>query len=134
MPLVTIDLLEGRRPEELDAIADAVHEAMVQHLAVPRRDRFQVITQHTPQSLRFDRSYLDIPRSEAFVVIRVTLSAGRATEAKQAFYASVAERLAARPGIPTEDVAITLVENAREDWSFGRGRASYLELPPEQWR
>jgi hypothetical protein len=26
------------------------------------------------------------------------------------------------------------VENAREDWSFGHGQASYLELPPEAWR
>jgi 4-oxalocrotonate tautomerase len=134
MPLVTIDLLEGRPPDELDAIADVVHEAMVQHLSVPRRDRFQIITQHTPQTLRFDRSYLDIPRSDAFVMIRVTLSTGRTTEAKQAFYASVAERLADRPGIPTKNVAIALVENAREDWSFGRGRASYLELSREQWR
>jgi phenylpyruvate tautomerase PptA (4-oxalocrotonate tautomerase family) len=68
------------------------------------------------------------------VLIRVTLSAGRTTEAKQAFYASVAERLADRPGIPAEDVAVALVENARENWSFGRGQASYLELPREEWR
>jgi hypothetical protein len=29
---------------------------------------------------------------------------------------------------------VMLVENAREDWSFGHGQASYLELPPEAWR
>jgi phenylpyruvate tautomerase PptA (4-oxalocrotonate tautomerase family) len=84
--------------------------------------------------LRFDRGYLDIPRSDAFVLIRVTLSAGRSVEAKQRLYASVAERLAARPGIPVEDVAVALIENAREDWSFGRGQASYVELPRERWR
>ena len=100
MPLVTIDLLEGRPPHELDAIADAIHEAMVDHLGVPRRDRFQIVTQHTPETLRFDRSYLDIPRTDAFVLIRVTLAAGRTTEAKQAFYASVAERLASGPAFP----------------------------------
>ena len=134
MPLVTIDLLEGRPPQELDAIADAIHEAMVDHLDVPSRDRFQIVTEHTPETLRFDRSYLDIPRTDAFVLIRVTLSAGRTTQAKQAFYASVAERLAEEPGIPAENVAIALIENTREDWSFGRGQASYVELPREQWR
>jgi hypothetical protein len=36
--------------------------------------------------------------------------------------------------MPVEDVAIALVENTREDWSFGRGQASYVELPREQWR
>jgi hypothetical protein len=25
-------------------------------------------------------------------------------------------------------------QELREDWSFGRGRASYLELPREEWR
>ena len=134
MPLVTIDLLEGRPPSEIDDITDAVHEAMVEHLAVPERDRFQIISEHAPRTLRFDRGYLDIPRSDAFVLIRVTLAAGRTTEAKQAFYASVAQRLAERPGIPPDDVTIALVENAREDWSFGRGQASYVELPREQWR
>jgi phenylpyruvate tautomerase PptA (4-oxalocrotonate tautomerase family) len=134
MPMVAIDLLEGRPASEIDEIADAVHQAMVEHLDVPSRDRFQIITQHAPGTLRFDRSYLDIGRSDAFVLIRVTLSAGRSTEAKQAFYASVARRLADRPGMPVEDVAIALVENTREDWSFGRGQASYVELPREPWR
>lgn len=27
-----------------------------------------------------------------------------------------------------------MVENGREDWSFGRGQASYLELPRDAWR
>jgi phenylpyruvate tautomerase PptA (4-oxalocrotonate tautomerase family) len=134
MPLVTIDLQRGRPASEIDEIADAVHEALVESLDVPRRDRFQIISEHDPGTLRFDRGYLDIPRSDAFVLIRVTMSAGRTTEAKQAFYASVARRLADRPGIAAEDVAIMLVQNMREDWSFGRGQASYVELPREQWR
>jgi 4-oxalocrotonate tautomerase len=134
MPLVTIDLLEGRTPSEIDSVADAVHEAMVEHLGVPQRDRFQIITEHTSSTLRFDPAYLDIPRSDEFVLVRITLAAGRSTEAKRAFYASVAQRLAAGPGIPEEDVAVVLVENAREDWSFGRGQASYVEIPRERWR
>jgi hypothetical protein len=44
MPLVQIDLLEGRSEGELDVIPDSVHEAMVAVLDVPRRDRFQIIT------------------------------------------------------------------------------------------
>ncbi len=33
-----------------------------------------------------------------------------------------------------EDLAVILVENERTDWPFGRGQASYLVLPREQWR
>jgi 4-oxalocrotonate tautomerase len=134
MPLVNIDLLSGRTDEELSAIADSVHNAMVEELDVPRRDRFQVITQHSAATLQFDRHYLDIERSDRFVMVRITLSAGRSAEAKGAFYARLAELLADRAGLRPEDLAVTLVENERTDWSFGRGQASYIVLPREQWR
>lgn len=134
MPLVTIDLLAGRPAEQLDAISDAVQEAMVRALDVPERDRFHVITEHTTRTLRFDRNYLDIDRDEDFVLISVRLSRGRTTEAKQEFYARLAALLAERAGVRAENLAVSLAENGREDWSFGRGQASYLELPREQWR
>jgi phenylpyruvate tautomerase PptA (4-oxalocrotonate tautomerase family) len=134
VPLVTVDLLQGRSHEELDTILDCVHEAMVAELDVPQRDRFQILREHTPRTLRFDPSYLEIERGAGFVLVGITLAAGRATTAKQAFYRRLADLLAERVGLRTEDLAVTLVENAREDWSFGRGAASYLELPPEAWR
>jgi len=83
MPLVEINLLEGRSEAELDVISDTVHEAMVALLDVPHRDRFQIITERPPRSLRFDPNYLDIDRDNGFLLI--TLSAGRTTDAKQAF-------------------------------------------------
>lgn len=36
---------------------------------------------------------------------------------------------AERVGMRTGNLAVVMVENEREDWSFGRGQASYLELP-----
>jgi 4-oxalocrotonate tautomerase len=134
MPLVEIDLLTGRSDAELDAISDAVHEAMVAELDVPQRDRFQLITEHRPRYLRFDPNYLDIDRDEGFLLIRITLAAGRATDAKQAFYRLLAGLLAERTGMRTENLAVVMVENEREDWSFGRGQASYVELPRDAWR
>lgn len=134
MPLVNIDLLAGRTDEELVTIADSVHEAMVEELDVPPRDRFQVITQHSPATLHFDRHYLDVERSDRFVMVRITLSAGRSAEAKSAFYARLAALLTDVAGLRPEDLAVVLVENERTDWSFGRGEASYLVLPREEWR
>ena len=78
MPLVNIELLAGRTGQDLRLIGDSVHEAMVEHLNVPPRDRFQVVTEHSAATLQFDRHYLDIERSDQFVMVRVTLSAGRA--------------------------------------------------------
>ncbi len=134
MPFVTIDLLRGRTDDELDTIWDSVQEALVAELGVPERDRFQLVSEHDARSLRYDRNYLDMDRGEQFVLVRVTLAAGRTTAAKQAFYRRLSDGLRERIGLAPDDLAVALVENEREDWSFGRGLASYLELPRERWR
>lgn len=46
MPLVRIDLIRGRRIDEVRAVADATHRALVDVLDIPERDRFQIITEH----------------------------------------------------------------------------------------
>ena len=134
MPLVTIDLLEGRTPEELDAISGAVHDSMVEVLDVPTRDRFQSITEHRASTLRFDPSYLDIERDEGFILVRITLRNGRSTDTKRAFYSRLSQLLAQRADVRPENVTVVMMENNREDWSFGNGRANYLELPREAWK
>jgi phenylpyruvate tautomerase PptA (4-oxalocrotonate tautomerase family) len=134
MPLVRIDVVEPWTADEIQRLSDVVQQAVVETLDVRPRDRFQIIRQHPLAELIFDRAYLDIERTDRFVLIEVTLSAGRTTEAKERFYARVAEVLGSTLGIRSEDVAICLVENVRENGSFGRGEASYVVLPREQWR
>ena len=134
MPLVRIDVLHGFSYADRKTIGDCVQRAMVETLDVPERDRFHIVNEHGLNGFDFNRSYLDIDRSDRFVLVQVTLSAGRSTEAKQAFYARLAELLAETISLRTDDLAIVLVENERADWSFGRGEASYVMLPREQWR
>ena len=125
MPLVRIDVLEGRTPEQLAALGEGVHRAMVDTIAVPALDRFQVIARHPPGRLVFDPEYLGIRRSPDVVVIQITLNAGRTVEQKRTLYATIARNLAANPGVRPEDVFVSLVEVARENWSFGNGIAQY---------
>ncbi len=68
------------------------------------------------------------------LLVRIDVLEGRTDEAKSAFYRRLAELLAGRIGLRTEDLAVALVENERVDWSFGRGEASYLVRPREEWR
>jgi hypothetical protein len=107
---------------------------MIETLGVPERDRFQNISEHEPGSFDFNRSYLDIDRTSRFVLFNVTLSAGRSIEAKEAFYARLAELLGERIALRAEDLAVVLTENERLDWSFGRGEASYVVIPRDDWR
>jgi len=134
MPLVRIDLIEKQHPEKsIAAIGEAVQVALVETMNVPQRDRFQVITEHPKNRFVYNQSYLGVERTDRIVFVQVFLSKGRTTEQKQAFYAAVARELA-NAGLRPEDLAIALVENTREDWSFGNGIAQYVVLPKEEWK
>ena len=125
MPLVRIELQEGRTPAAVRAIADAVHAAIVSEYRIPVRDRFQIVTERPAGSLIAEDAGLGFDRTAGVVVIQIFTQRGRAAEAKQALFAEIAHRLAA-VGVAGEDVFIGYVENGPEDWSFGFGRSQYL--------
>ena len=125
MPLVRIDVLPGRTPEQLRAIADGVHRALIEAIGIPEADRFQVISQNTRDSLLFDPGYLGIRRTEGVVFVQITMSSGRTLEQKKALFAAIARNLSKDPGVRPEDVFVNLVEVAKENWSFGNGIAQY---------
>ncbi|MFQ5658369.1 MAG: tautomerase family protein [Candidatus Methylomirabilales bacterium] len=125
MPLVRISLREGKPAAYRRAIGESIHRAMVETINVPALDRFQIITEHTPDSLIYDPTYLHIDRTDEVVFVQITLNAGRLIEQKRALYARVTELLAESPGVRPQDVLINLVEVPPENWSFGNGEAQY---------
>jgi len=126
MPLVRIDLLEGKSPEYHEQVGQTVYQALLDCFAVPKNDRFQVITEHPKDELQFDRNYLGIHRSEDCIFVQITLSTGRTVEMKQRFYKAVADGLHESLKLRREDVFISLVEVPKENWSFGNGEAQYV--------
>jgi 4-oxalocrotonate tautomerase len=125
MPLVRIELPQGRDANDRSAVGEVVHAAMTSALNVPKDDRFQVIAEHASSGLIIDPSYLGIARTKDAIIIQVTLNEGRTIAQKQAFYKAVADGLNARLGLRREDVMINLVEVKKENWSFGNGEAQY---------
>ena len=125
MPLVRIDLATGRTPEQVRAIADAIHTAIVAEYGIPERDRFQVITEHPAQQIIAEDAGLGFERTEGVLVIQVFTQRGRSDETKQRLYRAVHDRLG-EVGVAGEDVFIGYVENGPQDWSFGFGRAQYV--------
>jgi 4-oxalocrotonate tautomerase len=123
MPLARIDLPAGKPADYGLAVADVVYEAMIATLNSPKNDRFQVISEHTRETLLIDPIYLGIRRSADALIIQLTLNEGRTVEVKNAFYKAVADGLHERVGLRREDVFISLVEVKKENWSFGNGIA-----------
>jgi 4-oxalocrotonate tautomerase len=130
MPLVRISLNTAPSEDFTARVGDSVHRALVDALGIPEGDRFQVITQHET-GLVYDPSFLDVQRTDAIVMIQITLAAGRSADAKRTLYRTIAERLESEPGIRPEDVFVSLLEVPVENFSFGNGEAQFADrLPP----
>jgi 4-oxalocrotonate tautomerase len=127
MPLVRISLREGQTDSYKKALADGIHRALVEAIEIPAQDRFQIITEHPPGGLFYDPSYLGIDRSDNIVLVQITLSTGRKPAQKRKLYKQMSEILAKSPGLRPQDLMISLVEVAWENWSFGNGESQYSE-------
>lgn len=126
MPLVRIDLSKAAPPEVAQAVSNAVYEAMISIAGVPANDKFQIVTRHDAGELVYPvDGYLGIAYSPSIVFIQITWNTRRSIEVKKAFYATVANDIADKTGLRKEDVWISLVEVARENWSFGNGEMQY---------
>jgi phenylpyruvate tautomerase PptA (4-oxalocrotonate tautomerase family) len=125
MPLVRVDLVQGKSADYRKAIGEVIYDAMIKTINVPKDDRFQVITEHPAEGLVFDPNYLGIQRTADCIFIQVTLNEGRTVELKRAFYKAIADGLHDRLKLRREDVVINLVEVKKENWSFGNGEAQY---------
>ena len=125
MPLLRFDLVEGRTDDELKTLLDAAHEAMLEALKVPVRDRYQIVHEHKASRMIIQDTGLDIPRTDKIVMLQVT-SRPRSEEMKTAFYRLLTEKLEAKCGIKPTDVMVNFVINSDADWSFGHGRAQFL--------
>lgn len=125
MPLVRIDVNEGRSTEELQALSRGIHEAILTEYGIPERDYFHVMTEHKAGQIVSLDAGLGFERSDGVVMIQIFTQRGRSQPAKQSLYAAIATKLAA-VGIAGEDVFIGYNENTAGDWSFGFGRAQYM--------
>ena len=127
MPLVRIDLLEGKTAEFKSQLGELVYESMLETIGIPEEDKFVVVNDLKAEELIFSTNYLGVDRTDGIVIIQITMNEGRSTEVKKALYKTVADKLNSQLDIRKEDVFINLVEVNKENWSFGNGIAQYAE-------
>jgi 4-oxalocrotonate tautomerase len=125
MPFVRIDTLAGQYDVEQRALISGVLFDAVKTIGAKAGDKFQAFHDHAPGDLVFDAEYLGIAHTDGFIVIQMTLVQGRSIEQKEGLFAFIAEQLHKRVGIRPGDVFINLIEIAKENWSFGDGKAQY---------
>ena len=121
MPFVTISLARGKSREYRDAVSSAVHEALVQELGMNPDDRFQLIDQHEPGEMIFNRDFRGGPRSDDFIVFTITEGIDSGEEAKQRFYKTLVDLLQKDPGVRGEDVFVMIHLTPPANFSFASG-------------
>jgi phenylpyruvate tautomerase PptA (4-oxalocrotonate tautomerase family) len=125
MPLLRIDVIEGRSETELSELLDAIQGAMLAAFKVPERDRYQIVHEHPAAEMKIEDTGLGIPRTERVVMVQVT-TRPRSRLEKQNFYELLCQKLLQRCGVKASDVFVSITQNADEDWSFGYGRAQFI--------
>ena len=126
MPLVRIDVQQGRTPAELRKIADVVQGVMLDVFAAPPGDRYQIITEHPVGHIIAEDTGLGFERTAGVVVIQI-VQQGRTTEQKKSAYEQRATRLETECDVAPTDLIVSVAANGRDDWSFGLGRAQFLD-------
>ncbi len=123
MPLAKIEVRKYWPPEQVQAIMEAVYLAQREALKLPEHDRQIRYIQHQPE-------HFHVPpgKSENYILVEITLFAGRSLEAKRALYRAIVEKLGA-VGISSADIFIVLHEVLLDNWGIRGGvPASEVDL------
>jgi len=71
MPFVYYDIVRGRSRDQIRALLDSAQDALVESFGTPERDRYQIVTQHSPDEMIIQDNGLGIDRSENVVVFHL---------------------------------------------------------------
>ena len=123
MPLVKVNLLEGRSIAEKDAIAAAIQSALVTSIGVPDADRYQLFNEFDAESFRHTNGYLGLDYSDRLLMIEITFLVGRDDQQKQSLLAAINNNIVAAGVVAADDVFVLITEIGRANVSFGRGLA-----------
>jgi ketosteroid isomerase-like protein/phenylpyruvate tautomerase PptA (4-oxalocrotonate tautomerase family) len=121
MPFVNISLARGKPGEYLQAVSRAVHDALVAEFRMKPDDDFQLIHQHEPDEMVFNRDFRGGPRSDGWVVITITDGLDRGERAKRRFYKTLVRLLQDNPGVRPADVFVMVTVTPPENFSFADG-------------
>jgi phenylpyruvate tautomerase PptA (4-oxalocrotonate tautomerase family) len=118
MPLVRIEIQEGRTADAKRALLDAVHDALVEAFEIPDSDRQQRLVEYPAQNF-------EVPpgKSADYVLISIDAFPGRSARAKQELYAGIVRRFEDL-GLDPLDVLIVVNEIPLQNWGIRGGQSA----------
>lgn len=115
MPFFHVSMRKGTSDEHRRAIADSIHQGMLESMGLPEDDFFSVIHELDDANFRYPATFWGIPRTDAMIFIQFWWNA-RAAVTKQIIFDTIADRLVESPGLRREDIIMNINEPAPENW------------------
>lgn len=122
MPFIRTCVHKDTPAAQRQSIVDGIHQALVDSIGMPADELFNLVTDYDAQQFFYSRTFNGVARSDAVVVIDITLRRGRSDAMKRTLYASIAQNLEKNAGVAPSDVFIFMHENDYSDWSVGGGK------------
>lgn len=122
MPFIHTYLPQHTPEQDRESVVQAIHQALIEAIGMPEDELFNMVTAYSPGQYAFSRSFNGVKRSDAAVVVEITLRRGRSDAMKSTLYACIARNLKEMANISPADVFIFMHENDYSDWSVGHGR------------
>ena len=114
MPIVRIDIQEGKVTGYKRELLHGVRRAITSALSVPDERVVQRIVETHPDDIDSGAK-----RTDAFTVIEIAMIAGRGAELKHALYDEIVAELGVSPGIAPEDIIVYVVDPPAECFCLG---------------
>jgi 5-carboxymethyl-2-hydroxymuconate isomerase len=105
-------------------LSDTVHACVMEALGLPAGKRAHRFIRLEPEDFLMPEG-----RSEAYTIIEIQLIQGRTKETKKRLVRLLFDRIAAEVGIAVNDIEITLLESAAENWGFRGLHGDEASLP-----
>ena len=124
MPLVKVEILNGRSTDYKKAIMDGIHSALVEAFKIPDYDRNQRMYELEKENFEIADT-----KSDRYTIIELTVFRGRSLDAKRILYSAIVRNLGVAPGIKGDDIIIVINEPPMENWGIKGGKpASEVNL------
>jgi 4-oxalocrotonate tautomerase family enzyme len=113
MPLVKIELAEGKDAAALLKMRDLVMDSVVESLKLPDDDRNIRIIEYKAELFRMKKPYE--------IIIEITMFSGRSNETKKKLYKQIVDSLYNTLKIEKDKIFIVINEQPMENWGVRGG-------------
>ena len=113
MPLIRVEMTEGKSKEYKKTVLDCIHDSLLDTLNIEDWDRFQRIVEIKKDDFEKPKG-----KSDDFMIIEVTMFKGRSKDQKRALIEGITAMLNKRLQIAPTDVFIVIHEPPDENWGL----------------